>query len=308
MSIASFKEKLAASGVTQAYGQVVPTVKGRWAHMDGDYAAYYCSGKDGTCPGDARYNVMSRVAKLKNFTGCEQLVMHLTHPMSNKGNRFLSATVKPYQGQRGGSRKPENWAHLREFLENYDGKEFVVRLWSDREADDGVAYMVENKLCTTGISDVIHTRDKDFRMFAGTHCTWENFQIVDVPLGCYDIVHDGLQYGHKWFWTQMIQGDTVDHIPGIPRMGEVAAVELLHGTTNNDEARGLVLGAYLNKYGEDEYLDRVVEQAHLLWMRTDMHALDVDFLKVFLCTPRLMDAVGRLQERIEHVGRNGRSC
>src|SRR5690606_39588940 len=82
------------------------------AHVDGDYAAYFCAGSENCSAGDARRNVLSRVSHLKHISGADRVVMHLTHGASSKGDRFLAATTQPYQGQRQSGRKPHNWAFL----------------------------------------------------------------------------------------------------------------------------------------------------------------------------------------------------
>lgn len=253
------------------------------AHIDGDYAAYFCAGSENCSAGDARRNVLSRVSHLKHISGADRVVMHLTHGASTKGDRYLAATTQPYQAQRQSGGKPANWAFLREWMETYDGPYFTTKIWTTREADDGMAYVSTGAAKHGGVMHVVHTADKDMRMFCGTHVTWEDYHVVDVPLGTYDLVGmNGLQYGHKWFWMQMLMGDTADHIPGLPRVGEVTAKSVLEGTKSNEEAAPLVYGMYREKMGEG-WRSYFVEQAVLLWMRTDRNAelLDVLQLDVF---------------------------
>lgn len=270
MDIAALGDKLGAAAPMPTF--TAEKVAGRRVHIDGDYVAYYCSGKDGTSPGEARHNVISRIEAVKAATGAEHASMHLTHPLSDKAGRFLIAQTKPYQGQRDAGRKPGNWDYLREFMTDYSGSLFYPVVWKDREADDGIAYSSHNKLRATGTYDVVHTRDKDMRMFAGLHCDWLTFRTVEVPLGAYDVVgSDGKQYGHKWFWLQMLTGDSADHIPGIPKWGEVKAEKLLAGTKNNAEAFKLVADVYrLTK--KEAWADYFCEQAALLWMQTNAFA------------------------------------
>lgn len=250
------------------------------AHIDGDYMAYFSAGNDNCSPGDARRNVISRVDRLKSISGAGKVVMHLSHPASNKGERFLIATTKPYQGQRKSGKKPRNWEFLRGWLENYDGLSFTPKVWKDREADDGIAYVCDAVARNKGILHVVHTADKDMRMFCGTHVSWDKFIITDVPRGSFDIIgKDGEQYGHKWFWMQMLTGDTADHIPGLPGIGDAIAGKIIDGAASNAEARASVIGAYRDKCGS-EWADYFVEQAALLWMRTDRYAQVDNFLSL----------------------------
>lgn len=278
MDIAALGDKLGAAAPMPTFN--AEPVPGRRIHVDGDYAAYYCSGKDGTSPGIARNNILDRITALRSATGGTEVLMHLTHGLSDKGLRYLIAESRPYQGQRDAGRKPGNWDFLREYMETYEGEAFTPVIWSDREADDGMAYYSHNRLEHTTQYDVVHTRDKDMRMFAGLHCDWMTFAITKVPLGAYDVVgSDGKQYGHKWFWLQMLTGDGADHIPGIPKWGEVKAQKLLEGTKNNEEALKLVSDVYrLTK--REAWADYFCEQAALLWMRTDAKADLTGFVDV----------------------------
>lgn len=268
-------------------------------HVDGDFAAYNCAGNDDTCPGQARLNVLDKVAGLKLVTGATKVIMHLTDPASHKGHRYIAAQAKPYQGQRKGGRKPVNWQHLRDYMTAYDGDVFTPKVWLTREADDGIAYVAHNA-ALHGKLHAIATADKDMRMLPGRHVVWTTREIIDVPLGTFEMVGpDEKVYGHKWFWLQMIQGDTADNIPGIPRMGEVAARTLLTGITNNQGAYERVAGAYHNVY-PDSWAEKLVEQASLLWLRTDRHADIRDFLTVMpTADDAVRSAAAALKERVD---------
>jgi len=257
-------------------------VAGRVLHIDGDYAAYYCSGNDETSPGVARRVTVETFEGMATRSGASSIVVHLTTPQSNKGLRYFAATVKPYQAQRKGSAKPKNWQYLRDFLETYDGERFRVVQWSDREADDGMA-MCAYYGAANGKPIVIATRDKDMRMLPGIHLEWTTKDIVaDVPLHAYDVVgKDDKQYGYKWLLLQALHGDTADHIPGLEKVvvkgqakqvGEVTASQII-GWGDNDLASGfkLVEAAYASYYKVD-WATRLAEQLSLLYLRHDKSA------------------------------------
>ena len=257
-----------------------PTVAGQPLHVDGDYLAYYCAGSDDTSQGTARENVLDRLSRAAQVSGSDRIIVHLSDPRCTKGYRFLVADSgipysKGYQAQRGGT-KPKNWDYLRGYLETYEGGAFEVRNWIDREADDAMAYLSEAAY-TIKRPGAVYTADKDMRMFAGLHIVWKTFQMVEILPGTYDKVFADKQYGHKFFWMQMVMGDPADNIPGLPRCGEVAAANILEGTTGNEQAMERVLELYRTKVGE-HYADFFVEQAILLWMRTDKSAELLDFL------------------------------
>lgn len=268
------------------------------AHIDGDYMAYFAAGKDECSAGDARRNVLSRIATLKAVTGATKVIMHLTHGASTKGDRFLAATSQPYQGQRVTGRKPRNWEFLRGWMETYEGDQFEPKIWLTREADDGMAYVCESIAIHKKMLHVVHTADKDMRMFCGEHVSWDGFNITKVPHGTYSLIGtDGKLYGHKWFWMQMLTGDGADHIPGLPNVGEVTATQLLNGTTCNEEAAPLVYGEYSRVIG-DGWQRYFAEQAVLLWMRTDRDASLLDVLNLNVFGPKLKQAFYDLAEDV----------
>lgn len=286
-----------ADSKAMPFTQHVETVPGRVLHIDGDYAAYYCSGKDGTPIGLARRNVIDRIEKAVRASGAESVDVHLTSGSSHKGYRYLVAESRPYQGQRNAGRKPDNWHALRDFMENYEGSLFNPVTWSDREADDGMAYMSTVQL-SAGKSPVIHTRDKDMRMFGGLHLEWQTFVSHNVPLGCFESYdRDGLMYGHKWFWSQMLTGDSADHIPGLPRVGKEAALRILRDIHNNEQAFGVVTELYRSKIG-DRWADYFVEQAALLWMRVCPMVDIVDYLRIMPGNEDVNNASTRMKQRV----------
>lgn len=283
-----------------------PVDSKRVVHIDGDYAAYFCAGGDDMDPQTARWALMKRIENARVRSGSIKAIVHLTTGRSTKADRFLIATVQNYQEQRKHHR-PKNWPILRELMDNYQGDKFEVKQWDTREADDGMAY-VATWAAQFGHDAVIHTADKDMRMLPGVHLTWEDFNIVPVPSGTFNLIGcDGLVYGHKWFWLQMLQGDGADNIPGLPQIanakgnfvqcGKARAVEALAHAENNEDAYRIVSGAYSAYYG-DEWRDRFVEQAALLWLRTDRHAMIGDFMQIMPVSDALNAAVGRMQDRV----------
>ena len=160
------KLKQLAESAGQLPGAIPAVIDPEMAlHVDGDYCAYYFSGKDETTIAEAKHNLLSALAVVKQLAGAgAQTVIHLTSELSDKGQRYKIATVKPYQGQRDDGRKPKNWQALRFWLENeVKVLGFRVVIWNDREADDGVA-AASRYAWQTGKRIAILSRDKDFRM------------------------------------------------------------------------------------------------------------------------------------------------
>jgi DNA polymerase-1 len=273
----------AAAGAPMSNGELT-IVPGRLLLADGDGLCYYCAGDDETSPGEARSRLMEKLAAAKRASGSDRVLVLLTGRGSHKGYRYAVARAKPYQGQRENARRPKNWQYLREFLEQYKGELFEVEETQISEADDLFArYASGHPDC------VIYTQDKDMRMVPGWHLNWLTHIMFKLGLE-FRVEHDDKVWGRSWFWSQMLHGDTADHIPGLPwytdgsitKSGPNKGKETQHkcGESNRIVVKELPriasdMGAllllqplYKSCYG-DRWLVELLEQGILLWMRND---------------------------------------
>lgn len=207
-------------------------------------------------------------------SGAEAVRVLVTGRASHKGHRYAVARVKPYQGQRTGSRRPKNWEFLRAILE--DGVPgFPTEVTQTAEADD-LFGRYSRELGFENV--VILTQDKDMRMVPGWHMDWKERLLTLVTPDTWALEFNDKLFGRKWFWMQMLHGDTADNIPGLPKYinpngkpalcGEKTAEKLLAECTCEAEARAVVFGLYRGYY-EDSWHTALIEQAVLLWMRND---------------------------------------
>ena len=67
--------------------------------------------------------------------------------------------------------------------------------------------------------------------------------------------------GIKFFYTQILTGDSADNIHGIPQVGPKKAERILKDASTEEDLWDAVLKAW------DGDVDRVVENARLLWLR-----------------------------------------
>lgn len=306
-------EALTAKAVTLGDAALPAVLPSTELHVDGDYCAYYFSGNDDTPFGDARSNMVRQLQLVRRIAGAGgRSVIHLTAGGSHKGHRYAIATVKPYQGQRDSSRRPKNWQAMREWLEGGVAAgigDFKVKLWEDREADDGVAVAARFAI-TSGNLPAIFSRDKDFRMIPGRHVVWTTLGLVHVKPEAWEVLdEDGLVYGQKWFWLQMLQGDSADAIPGLPGQpakdegkfktcGDACASTWLDGTKSAEEAFRIVRMLYMKYYAQG-WAAAFAEQAALLWLRTDNAASVGDFMRAIPAkVPELEVAVRNMERRL----------
>lgn len=129
-------------------------------------------------------------------------------------------------------------------------RDYLVRSWgateiTGYEADDALGmYQTDNTVA-------VHI-DKDISMIVGKHYHWVKSEryIVDNPFG--QLPTDTQRgTGKAFFFHQMLTGDNVDNIPGIPKIGPVKATKLLSKCKNEREMFDIVKEIYYNVYKEE---------------------------------------------------------
>lgn len=205
------------------------------------------------------------------LTGDERLIKSLNRKRRRIGEEEILykdnfrkeiAKAKPYKGTRK-AEKPFHFHNLREYmLEWYD-----TQVANGLEADDLIAI----ELTKTGdkLDTICCTRDKDLRQVPGMHFGW--------PCGKqpqYGPRRVTQEEGWRNFWYQMIVGDVVDNIPGLPGGGPALANKVLVDGLSHEDMFHLVYKLYEDKLkkGEDDYgwNSYFYEQAGLLWMVRDL--------------------------------------
>lgn len=163
--------------------------------------------------------------------------------LTGKGNfRNEVAVTAPYKGTRK-AEKPYHFDLLREYMQTSWGFVEVEGI----EADDKLgieAYKHEPE------ETIIVSIDKDLNMIRGNHYNFvkeEQYYITE-------------EEAIRNFYLQMLTGDKVDNIIGLPGIGPVKSKKMLADCTTELEMYDVVLKAY------DNNLDRVIENGRLLWI------------------------------------------
>lgn len=186
--------------------------------------------------------------------------------------RYAVSKTKPYKGTRKNP-KPFHFTNLvAEMMHNYD----VVISQGGLEADDEVC-IAQKEALSKGEETIICSRDKDLRICAGWHYSWEcgkqgaiGPHLTD-SLGKLELNEKGkvTGYGVAFFLNQMLVGDTADNIPGLQGVGDAASWKLLSPIMDNKSAMiKAVKDLYKEKLG-DASKEYFLEQASLLWMVQD---------------------------------------
>ncbi len=164
--------------------------------------------------------------------------------LTGKGNfRNEIAVTKPYKGNRKDVEKPEHLEPIRKHMI----KEWGAVVSKGQEADDllGIRATEEN------YNVIIVSIDKDMLQIPCTHFNPNQKKYYRMTR----------EEGLRFFYTQILTGDTADNIQGLYRVGPVKAKKILEDCETEQEMYEAVLAAY---EGQE---DRVIENARLLWLR-----------------------------------------
>ncbi len=159
-----------------------------------------------------------------------------------------------------GNRKPpkvslEMLAPLREYLmETQD-----VILFDNVEADD---VCVTRMYKEPGKYVLCHI-DKDLNQAPGRHYNYNTQER-------YDIDQEAADY---WFYSQALEGDSVDGIKGCPKIGKVKAAKILGAVSPEDYWKTIV--ETYEKAGMT--YDYMIQQARLVYMLRDFNETTGDF-------------------------------
>ena len=256
------------------------SVQGRTLILDADGPCYQASSTVKRLE-TALTRFQTLVETERFVVGAEFVEVHLTPRGCIKCRRHDYPTVKPYQGQRAGP-KPALLQPLRDMVPNWSWPDnWSVHSWRDREADDG---MIMHGL-RHGENGIILSGDKDLRLASGPY--WEieegRLDVIENRFGWIkqkQMTSSAKVIGHgvKFFWAQMLMGDSADNVQGITRYngalcGPVAAYNILKDVQDESEAANLVLRAYA-KIQQDP-----LAEAQCLWLRRS----DEDCAYKYLC-------------------------
>lgn len=245
-------------------------VAGRTLIMDGDGPAYRAAATSARLDTAIRKYQTAMLTEMF-LTQSQYLTVHLTSSDCKKNNRGTILSAKPYQGQRSGKAKPSLLEPLRQamaqpmhWLPDWD-----VQFHRDVEADDAMitqSYQLKD-------DGVVWSDDKDLCLTP--YLYW------DQELGIIERLENPVGYlvkkytpagalkiwgrGVKFFWCQMLMGDSADNVVGIKKLdgrlcGKDGAYQALKDLNTEAELSNFVVSAY-KRSGQN-----VLAEAWLLWL------------------------------------------
>lgn len=202
---------------------------------------------------NALHSVKSTIERIKNTLSLNDDEIQIV--LSGDTNfREDIATIRPYKGNRDRDHKPVHGTAIKQYMmDNFD-----TYVTSDEEADDYISYSHYSYWKQDEMGSCIVTIDKDLDMVPGLHY---NF----VTEEAYYVEPDEAM---RNFYKQLITGDNVDNIQGVPKYGRVRAENLIAECKTEQQMQLTVGGLYIQSYGKN-WREALVENGRLLWMRRE---------------------------------------
>lgn len=172
------------------------------------------------------------------------------------GDNFRYKVDASYKANRVDKERPKFLEPLREHLIS----EWGVRVTDGIEADDAIG-IHSTKLWNLNIPFTIVSLDKDLEMLPGKHYCWEfagksyGKEWVRPERHFFVSPLDGL----KFFYKQLLIGDSADNVKGVKQIGPVKAAALIDHLTEEQEMFEIVQSLY----NDDS---RLLNNGRLLWL------------------------------------------
>lgn len=177
-------------------------------------------------------------------TECKKYIFCFTGGSEQRRN---IAVTKPYKGQRK-KEKPKHLEHLKKYaISKYNG--LIVE---PHEADDVVIAIADKYKGWSVLLGI----DKDAKQFSTWHHNYSKDETFFVTP----------EYAQWHLAYQMLIGDAVDNIPGLPNIGPKKAEKLLEANRDKPPME-VVWEAYKDRGMPEEYYE---EQYRLLYMLRDI--------------------------------------
>ncbi|CAM0008644.1 exonuclease [Vibrio phage K436] len=301
----------------QADGDVLPEHPYRRLNLDADGVVYQVCHPDKSLESNLK-ELYRYIENLRVICGAQWVINHTT--LALKGGREQMAYYKAYQKGRNkqmteAMRNRVN--ELRAALVTYQTDRVFPCPQFYQEADDSLttAHLDYCNQMGDGTASVIGTGDKDLNMTYGIIINLKTKKFTmhgdyvyndELKEGHWYNTYGNVAYenkklvgrGHAFFWGQMLAGDTVDNIAGLPELnghlvdrykplkrktraprpnsscGASTAVMVLSHCGSDRAAYRCVAEAYRGFFGND-WKFFFFEMAFLLWMRRTHHVLDV---------------------------------
>lgn len=151
--------------------------------------------------------------------------------------------TKKYKGNRT-TERPKHLAAVQRTLVD----RWFAQVSQNQEADDDIGQ------AHTGSDTVVASTDKDLDQLPGWHYNWVKEELYWVSP----------EHAEQFFWEQVISGDPVDNIPGLPGYGPVKARKFITDFYNHEASKAtgideVVLDKFVSEGFDQSYFNEMVD-------------------------------------------------
>jgi 5'-3' exonuclease len=193
----------------------------------------------------ALHNAKSLLERIVNATRATTKTIYLTGE-----HNFREQLDSEYKANRDPNNKPMHYDALRSFLIDIHGATVI----NGMEADDAMGM----HQCSAIEPTIIASIDKDLNMIPGKHYNWRKDKLYDVTE----------EEAMKFFYLQLLMGDRVDNIKGVPGIGPKKAERAVGHLTDEQDMYNVCTSLYADYYGVG-HEEIMHTNAQLLWIRRD---------------------------------------
>ena len=200
--------------------------------LDGDTVAFACaaSAEDAEAPWVATSRAQQMIENILLANETNNIEVWLSGP-----ENFRYKVYPEYKANRIGAYRPK-WEKA---VKNYLVEKWHANWSQGVEADD----MVGRRLIEIGTNGVLAGIDKDLDQIYGWHYNWPLTRKGEV-------IREARRYyvtpemGDRWFWMQLLMGDSTDNIPGLKGIGPKKAEAAFKNCESNLECYEIAQAMY----------------------------------------------------------------
>jgi hypothetical protein len=241
---------------------------------------YVVQGPEAACG-----NLRAKINTVLNKIPHSDYQFYLSSLKTEVNRRAKMAKRLPYKADR--PSKPINYLAVREYLIN----NYPTVVAKEGEADDLLGIdQADNTAIVTIDKDLLQVPGNHYHLDSGAH-----IHVSDpgtISLGRVGSKSKLTGSGFLWFCAQLLIGDRIDSIVGIPGCGPVEATRLLSTAKTEAEAWDIVKKRYLRetKYGtEEQRYAALCEMARLAWIARSKETLYSPMINGEFIVPRIED-------------------
>lgn len=165
---------------------------------------------------------------------------------------FRYSISDTYKKSRRNKPQPYHFYSLREHL--FDNWQAICD--PGQEADDGLG-ICQTSSMKEGKATVIASVDKDLLQIRGWHYNFVKETLREVSE----------TEATRWFYLQVLGGDSSDDVRGVPKIGEKRALRLLEGCETEEEMWNTTKQTYEKAFGKEKAMEELLRNGKLLRIR-----------------------------------------